>query len=132
MDLYKACDSMRRVQCESCKKYFDFCDSNPLSRWTCPYCGKYLVKNHKIVPWWYGRSIPGWLNIKWKDRIGGIVLIPKFYLEVHIWLAGEKGETVSQEEAIRYFIKRAKDTWGSEIEVVDNRTWENHKDPEHY
>ena len=129
---YKTCDSMRRLQCESCKGYFDFCGINPVSRWTCPYCGGYLVNNHRIVPWWHGRSIPGWLNIKWKNRIGGIVLIPKFYLEVHIWLAGEKGQDISMGDAIEYFRNRAKKTWKSEIEVIGNEEWERHMDPDSY
>jgi hypothetical protein len=123
---------MFRLQCEGCKKYFDFCCANPISRGTCPHCGEYLINKHRIVPWWYGRPIPGWLNIKWKDKIGRTVLIPEFYLEVHIWLMGEKGEKISPEDAIRYFVKSAKDTWGSEVEIISNKVWEEHIDSDCY
>lgn len=128
------CNGTVRIECQNCGHYFDFC---PISRHrdsVCPNCGGYFVnffrgldlKLIKVVPWWYGKPVPGWITVEWeKDEAEKkyYAVIPEFYLDINIHLAVEKGENRTREQAIEFFRKHAKEYWGRELKIVSNDEW---------
>jgi hypothetical protein len=113
---------LNRVKCKKCGGFFDLYSRAWHSQKTCPFCGSYNY--FTIVPDWYGRPIPGWLEIIWGE--GGkkdSVFIPEYYLEVRIYLAGQKGQSITIAEALAYFERRAQGEWKRRVEVMPNHLW---------
>lgn len=125
---------IRRVQCLKCGKYFDLCPNIYHKDSVCPYCGEYFIGFGigqargfiKEVPWWYGKPIPGWLEVEWGENHGldPCALIPEFYLHVHMYLSAKNGKPITELEARRYFAQRAKEYWGLPIIIMGNEEWD--------
>lgn len=111
-----------RVKCKNCGGFFDLYSRARHSQKTCPFCGKYNC--FEVVPDWYGRPIPTWLEIIWGEgERKDFVFIPEYYLEVHTYLMGQKGQLITRAEALAYFERRAQKEWGRRVEVISNHLW---------
>ena len=131
-----------RLRCEQCGNYKTICLNEicPLfadrkESGKCLRCGNTLSKAFHEVPWWHGRKIPTSVEFWWSEKSlksgKPETEIPKSFLDVNIWLAGENGIQVNWEDAIQYFLEKARKKFpNANVKIISDEEWaENHSIP---